>query len=102
MGKSLQRGDEDFVKVLELLLEEIGGGSGRVGAAGLGGSGGCHRGVPDGQAVSSQGVIVGGVGGKEGWRTTWGCQGAWQVETRRPVTGGEHGSVREDGGEGPR
>lgn len=75
---------------------------GWVGAAGLGGSGGCHRGVPDGQAVSSQGVIVGGGGGEEGWRTTWGCQGAWQVETRRPVTGGEHGSVREDGGEGPR
>lgn len=75
---------------------------GWVGAAGMGGSGGCHRGVPDGQAVSSQGVIVGGGGGAEGWRTTWGCQGAWQVETRRPVTGGEHGSVREDGGEGPR
>lgn len=101
MGKSLQREEEDFVKVLELLPEEIGGG-GRGG--GMRGSGGCHRGVPDGQAVSSQGVIVGGGGGKEGrWRTTWGCQGAWQVETRRPVTGGEHGSVREDGGgEGPR
>lgn len=30
----------------------------------------------------------------------WGCQGAWQVETQRPVTGGEHGSVREDRGKG--
>lgn len=30
----------------------------------------------------------------------WGCQGAWQVETQRPVTGGEHGSVREDRSEG--
>lgn len=28
------------------------------------------------------------------------CQGAWQVETQRPVTGGEHGSVREDRSEG--
>lgn len=31
---------------------------------------------------------------------TWGCQGAWQVETQHPVTGGEHGSVREDRSEG--
>lgn len=35
-----------------------------------------------------------------GGGVTWGCQGAWQVETRRPVTGGEHGSVREDRSEG--
>lgn len=31
-----------------------------------------------------------------GWGAMWGCQGVWQVETQRPVTGGEHGSVRED------
>lgn len=39
------------------------GGGGRGG--GEWGSGGCHRGVPDGQAVSSQGVIVGGGGEEE-------------------------------------
>lgn len=35
-----------------------------------------------------------------GVRGTWGCQGAWQVETQRPVTRGKHGSVREDRTEG--
>lgn len=72
-------------------------GFGRLWAGAVGGRArqgcwqGCHGSVPDGQAVSSLGVRAGG---------TWGCQGGWQVETQRPVTGGEHGSVREDRAKG--
>lgn len=81
---SLQREEKDFVKVLEPVSE--GGDRRWCGVAGL----------PQRRSGWAGGLLSGGE--EEG--ATWGCQGAWQVETRRPVTGGEHGSVREDGSEG--
>lgn len=55
---------------------------------------GALAGLPQQRSGWAGGLLSGGEGG------TWGCQGAWQVETQRPVTGGEHGSVKEDRSEG--
>lgn len=55
---------------------------------------GALAGLPQQRSGWAGGLLSGGEGG------TWGCQGSWQVETQRPVTGGEHGSVREDRSEG--
>lgn len=90
--------DGKFAERREETLSSLSAGLGeiRVVEAEIGGWGqGCHSNVPDGQAVSSLGWGGWGVGA-----AMWGCQGAWQVETQRPVTGGEHGSVREDRSEG--
>lgn len=66
----------------------------RLVEAGIGGWGqGCHS-NGSGWAGGRSPLRGGGVGAMRG------CQGAWQVETQRPVTGGEHGSVREDRSEG--
>lgn len=81
---SLQREEKDFVKLLVLVSREI-----RLVVVVVRGAG-----LPQQRSGWAGGLLSGGEGG------TWGCQGAWQVETQRPVTGGEHGSVREDRSEG--
>lgn len=82
---SLQREEKDFVKLLVLVSREIR----LVVVVVVRGAG-----LPQQRSGWAGGLLSGGEGG------TWGCQGAWQVETQRPVTGGEHGSVREDRSEG--
>lgn len=82
---SLQKEEKDFVKVLGLVSGEI-----REVETVIGGGG------KDATAAFRMGrrsPLQGGSGEER-------CQGAWQVETQRPVTGGEHGSVREDRSEG--
>lgn len=56
---------------------------------------GCHGSVPDGQAVSSQGVRGGDGGGGDA-----GLSGSLAGRDTSPVTGGEYGSVREDRAKG--
>lgn len=67
-----------------------------------GGAGGCGDGVYDRGAgrVATAAFRMGRRSPLRGRGGTWGCQGAWQVETQHPVTGGKHGSVREDRAEG--
>lgn len=75
--------EKDFVKLLVSVLGDIK----LVGVV-------WGAGLPQQRSGWAGGLLSGGEGG------TWGCQAAWQVETQRPVTGGEHGSVREDRSEG--
>ena len=84
--------EKDFVKLSALVSVEI------ILEAGGGGGGGLYNGGAG--RVATAAFRMGRRSPLRGWGGTWGCQGAWQVETQRPVTGGEHGSVREDSSEG--